>query len=77
MRCCLSNDDVQGDKVSTKTEKITIEIYSYTLSLYQLKEYIDDITTQYLNTIKTSRENKKFIYRFKIDHYYRREQAIK
>ena len=62
VRCNISNDDVQNEKVSTKTEKIIIEIYSYTLTLYNLKKYIDDITTEYLDTIKTNRQNKKFIY---------------
>jgi hypothetical protein len=61
--CCnTSNDDNQNEKVMTKTEKITIEIYSYSLTLYDLKKHIDDITNDYLNTIKTNRENKRFIY---------------
>ena len=60
--CNTSNDDNQSEKVVTKTEKITIEIYSYSLTLYDLKKHIDDITNEYLNTIKTNRENKRFIY---------------
>jgi hypothetical protein len=62
VRCDFSYDDNKNDKTITKTEKITIELYSYTLSLSQLKEYIDNITLHYLSTIKTNRQNKEFIY---------------
>jgi ATP-dependent 26S proteasome regulatory subunit len=62
VRCNISNDDVQNEKVSSKTEKIIIEIYSYSMSLHELKQCVDDITTEYLNTIKTNRQNKKFVY---------------
>jgi ATP-dependent 26S proteasome regulatory subunit len=62
VNCFLENDDVQNDKITTKTEKIIIEIYSYTITLHNLKKFIDNITTEYLNTIKTNRYNKKFIY---------------
>ena len=53
------NDD---HKMSIKIEKITIIIYSYKLSLYELKIYIDEITENYLKSIKYNRLNKKFIY---------------
>jgi hypothetical protein len=62
VRCNFTQDDNQNEKISTKTERITIEIYSYTLSLSQLKEYVDNITIHYLSTIKTNRQNKEFIY---------------
>jgi ATP-dependent 26S proteasome regulatory subunit len=62
VRCVSYNDDSQNEKITTRTEKITIEIYSYSLTLSVLKQYIDNITFQYLNTIKTNRFNKKFIY---------------
>jgi hypothetical protein len=62
VRCISYNDDCQNDKITTKTEKFTIEIYSYSLALCKLKQYIDNITFQYLETIKTNRYNKKFIY---------------
>lgn len=52
----------ETEKMDTKTEKITIVIYSYNYSLLYLKNYIDTITTNYLITIKNARINKKFIY---------------
>jgi ATP-dependent 26S proteasome regulatory subunit len=60
--CEITNQDDNSEKITSKTEKITIEIYSYTVPLYKLKDYINNITTKYLSTIKTSRLNKKFIY---------------
>ena len=55
-----SND--KNEKISIKTDRITINIYSYVLSLSKVKEYIDDITSKYLAQIKNYRQNKKFIY---------------
>jgi hypothetical protein len=52
----------KNDKISIKTDRITIKIYSYVLSLSKVKEYIDDITLKYLAQIKNYRQNKKFIY---------------
>jgi len=47
---------------NTKTDIITIEIYSYVLSINKLKNFIDTITKNYLFKIKENRDNKKFIY---------------
>jgi len=55
-------EENKDEKMSTKTDKITIEIYSYEYSLSYLKNYIDKITNNYLLTIKDSRANKQFIY---------------
>ena len=55
-----SND--KTEKINIKTDKITIKIYSYVVSLSNIKTYIDDITTKYLAQIKNYRQNKKFIY---------------
>ena len=52
----------KDEKIATKTDKITIGIYSYEYSLSYLKNYIDKITNNYLLTIKDSRINKQFIY---------------
>jgi len=52
----------EKDKVKTKTDKITIYIYSYKYTVGYLKKYIDDITENYLLSIKDSRFNKQFIY---------------
>ena len=43
-------------------EQINIEIYSYTLSLKQLTNFIDNITQDYISSLEKSRKNKKFIY---------------
>ena len=51
-----------NEKISIKTDKITIRIFSYKYSLSYLKKYIDDITENYLKTIKDSRLNQRFIY---------------
>jgi SpoVK/Ycf46/Vps4 family AAA+-type ATPase len=50
------------EKIITKTDIITIKIYSYKYSLDYLKNYIDNITNNYLLSIKENRSNKKFIY---------------
>ena len=55
-------EENKDEKIATKTDKITIEIYSYQYSLSYLKNYIDKITNNYLLTIKDSRANKQFIY---------------
>jgi hypothetical protein len=54
--------DDEKSKSNTKTDKITINIYSYVYSLSYLKNYVDTITENYLTSIKESRNNKKFIY---------------
>jgi hypothetical protein len=52
----------KNEKHTTKTDIITIEIYSYKLSLMQLKKYIEGITSNYLSSIKDTRYNKQFVY---------------
>jgi DNA replication protein DnaC len=55
-------EENKDEKMATKTDKITIGIYSYEHSLSYLKNYVDKITNNYLLTIKDSRANKQFIY---------------
>lgn len=52
----------KNDRTKTSVDKITIKLYSYTYSISELKMFIDNITTKYLQSIKTTRLNKKFIY---------------
>jgi hypothetical protein len=52
----------ETDKTSIKTDKITINVYSYKYSVSYLKKYVDDITENYLLSIKDNRINKRFIY---------------
>jgi ATP-dependent 26S proteasome regulatory subunit len=61
----LNNENEQEDnaaKKSTKIEKIIVNIYSYKLTLTELKKYVDDITNNYLKNVRTTRLNKQFIY---------------
>ena len=55
-----SRDD--KEKINTKTDRITIHIYSYKYSVSYLKNYIDNITEKYLSSIREHRGNKRFIY---------------
>ena len=52
----------EKDKQYTKTEKMTFQIYSYVHSISFLKAYIDNITEQYVSSIKAIRSNNRFIY---------------
>jgi DNA replication protein DnaC len=52
----------EREKIATKTDKIIIKIYSYVYNVGYLKKYIDNITKNYIMSIKNSRSNKKFIY---------------
>jgi hypothetical protein len=57
-----TNNSDRQEKMTAKTDIITIKIYSYDLSLAEIKNYIDNITNIYLKTIKDCRSNKRFIY---------------
>lgn len=50
------------EKMSVKTDKIVLYIYSYKHSMLELIKYIDNITENYLLSIKDNRANKRFIY---------------
>ena len=56
------SDKDDKEKMSVRTDKIIIYIYSYKLSLNELKNYVDDITEKYLMSIRHNRLNKRFIY---------------
>jgi ATP-dependent 26S proteasome regulatory subunit len=58
----LEENRDEKDKLSSKTDKITINIYSYVYSLSYLVKYIDNITENYLSSIKNSRTNQRYIY---------------
>jgi SpoVK/Ycf46/Vps4 family AAA+-type ATPase len=60
--CKFFKEDSENEKMSTKTEKIQITIYSFKYSVSHLQNYINKITLDYLSTIKSNRLNKKFIY---------------
>jgi ATP-dependent 26S proteasome regulatory subunit len=52
----------EKEKSSSRTDKITIFIYSYKHSVSFIKNYVDNITEKYLSSIKKNRLHKKFIY---------------
>jgi SpoVK/Ycf46/Vps4 family AAA+-type ATPase len=58
----LEESKEDKEKPHAKTDKITINIYSYVYSLHYLKTYVDKITHDYLLSIKDYRNNKQFIY---------------
>lgn len=61
--CKVSKVNDTGDeKKSYEMEHITIEIYSYKLGLNDIVKYIDNIDNDYKNSLKKSRNNKKYIY---------------
>ena len=49
-------------KSESKVDKIKITLYSYVLSIKELKQYVENITNEYLTKIKNSRKNTIFIY---------------
>lgn len=51
-----------GGGGETKTDIITIKIFSYSSSLQKIKEYIDTMALKYISGIEESRMNKQFIY---------------
>ena len=75
----VNKEDDHDKKESnhTKTEIINIEIYSYVLSISELKIYVDNITKSYLYKIKENRDNKKFIYTLdKVSFNYNNNESI-
>ena len=54
-----SSDDTKN---SNKLETIIIEIYSYSLELNDIKEFVERIKNNYLNNLHDYRKNKLFIY---------------
>jgi len=58
------NEDLSDDVKKTKntTEIITIILYSYKSSITTIKDFVKNITDNYINSIAELRENKKFIY---------------
>jgi SpoVK/Ycf46/Vps4 family AAA+-type ATPase len=66
----------EKDKTNTKTDKITINVYSYKYSVNYLKKYVDNITEKYLSSIKENRLNKKFIYTLDKINYKEDDECI-
>lgn len=57
-----NNDSEKMIELTGKVETITIQIYSYKKTVFDLKKYIDNLTDDYLKNIEYERRNKLFIY---------------
>ena len=64
----ISSDSIENNNNKNSStinvETILIEIFSYTLSLIEVKEFVNDITERYMSHIRDKRHSKKFIYTF-------------
>lgn len=64
----IRNEDVENtgnnSKTTTKIENIQIKLFSYTDSVYKLREFVKNITTKYVNGLQQTREGKKYIYTY-------------
>jgi len=52
----------KNNKPTCKIEKIVIELFSYKSDIKTIKEFVENITLNYLSSIEDLRENKRFIY---------------
>uniref|UniRef100_A0A6C0DBM1 AAA+ ATPase domain-containing protein n=1 Tax=viral metagenome TaxID=1070528 RepID=A0A6C0DBM1_9ZZZZ len=50
------------NKNIVKIEKINIQLFSYKSNINTIKEFVEDITQKYLESIDDLRDNKRFIY---------------
>ncbi|MDA7463480.1 AAA family ATPase [Candidatus Poseidonia alphae] len=57
-----SDESEKMIEVQGKVETISIELFSYTLTIKELKNYVDNITLNYIKKIEDSRNNKIFLY---------------
>jgi len=52
----------EKDKQTTKTDKITLTLYSYETNICGIKNYVTKLTESYTKAIEKSRNSKKFVY---------------
>jgi ATP-dependent Zn protease len=60
----IINNEIEDDNKSKKNriEKIIIQLFSYKSDINTIKEYVENITNDYLASIDEFRDNKNFIY---------------
>jgi len=61
----FSTEDSGGsekDKQTTKTDKITLTLYSYQTNTCLIKQYVNKLRDDYIKKVELSRNSKKFIY---------------
>lgn len=57
-----TNKSRKEEKNTNKIERISIQLFSYKSSVNQIKNFVEDLTNEYLSSLADLRENKKFIY---------------
>jgi len=56
------NSKERNSKRINQIEKVTIQLFSYKSNIVTIKNFVEDITKNYLSSIENSRDNKRFIY---------------
>jgi hypothetical protein len=79
----IDKQNIEGganSKTFTQVENIELTIYSYKISLDEIKDFIENITYKYMNSINKIRSNKRFIYTYegqKDENSYRSRRSNK
>lgn len=62
----FENEEMENNnsKIISKNENIIIKLYSHKRTLFELKNYVNNITERYLESLDNSRWNKLFIYNY-------------
>jgi len=58
-----NNQDNKNKQSHNKLERITIKLFSYKTSIHDIKQFVDDLTNEYLSSLHDSRINQRFIYK--------------
>lgn len=57
-----NKNNSKDSKYSNKLERITIQLFSYKSDVNIIKNFVENLTKNYLSNIENLRENKRFIY---------------
>ena len=57
-----SNESGEQKKKQVTTQRITLELFSYTCSLCEIKDFLKNLTQQFVERIANARKDKRFIY---------------
>jgi len=61
----IDDEKDENKKCSSKTEKIKITLYSYVNDTHVLRNYVETVKQNYIQTIEHARHKKRFIYTLK------------
>ena len=65
----IESGNGNSSKISTKVENIKIKLFSYTKNVSQIKEFVEKITKNYVESMHDSRLGKNWIYTYEgMDH---------